>query len=270
MKKLNKIISGLVIGGTILSASTLAMADTTKTANANKGFQGRPPIAGKMMRGGDMKPGGMQVNIQDELKSLVSAGIITQGESDKILALSQQEAKDRQAEVDKIKSMTDAERKAYFESKKGTAPEFKGDIYMQAVSGGIITQDKADAIKTKLQETRQAEMKAKMTQGLSSLVTPGTITQAQADKVIAYITSQEANRKADFDKTAGTKTEQKPDPTTARKSPLSSLVSDGTLTQAQADAILKALPMGGGHGHGGPGGHGGPHMDGGKAPTATN
>lgn len=266
MKKINKIITGILIGGTIISSTSLiAMADTTKTAAANGNLNGRPQIAGKMMRGGDMKPGDMQTKIEDELISLVSTGIITQDESDKILALSKQEDAARQAEADKMKNMTDAERKTYFESNKGTAPEMKCDIYSQAVSQGIITQDKADAVKAKLDAARQTQMKAMMTKGLDGVVTAGTITQDQADKVVAFITSQEANKKPSLDKEPGTRPEQKPDPANAPKNPLSSLVDDGTLTQDQADAVLKVLPMGGGHG-----GPGGPHMDGGKAPAAAN
>jgi len=255
MKTLNKVISGLLIGGVIVSTSAVAMAANTKTApGKNNDFQGRSPIAGKMMRGKDMDKGSlgkdiMKNNIENDLKALVSANVITQDESDKILALSKQESEARQAEMDKVKNMTDDERKAYFDSMKGQTPEKKGDIFAQAVKSGIITQEKADTAKTKLQESRDTEKKAKLTEGLSGLVTSGTITQEQADKVLAYANTLEANKPAPGTAPAAAPKEEK-------KNPLSSLVDDGTLTQAQLDAVCKVLPMGGGRGHGGPGGLG--------------
>lgn len=244
MKTLNKVISGILIGGTIFSTGVVAMANTT--AGKNNDFKNRTSISGKMMRGGDIGKNIMKNDIEDELKTLVSAGIITQGESDKILALSTQQAAARQAEMDKVKNMTDAERKAYFDSMKGQTPDKKGDIFAQAVTNGIITQEKADAAKTKLQEARDTEMKAKLTEGLSGLVTAGTITQEQSDKVLAYVNTLEANKPAPSkDPATATKVE--------KKNPLSALVDNGTLTQAQLDAVCKVLPLGGGRGHGGPG-----------------
>lgn len=59
------------------------------------------------------------------------------------------------------------------------------------------------------------------------------------------------------------------DPSTGMRSALDDLVADGTITAAQADAVVEALVANmpargdhgpGGHGPGGPGGHGGPGM----------
>jgi hypothetical protein len=253
MKTFNKVISGIVIGGTILSTSAIALADTKTSATVKNIFHGRQSIAGKMFRGREdiFEKNAIKNNIENDLKALVTAGVITQNESDKILALSKSEDQARQAEMDKVKNMTDSERKAYFDSMKGKAPQMKGDIFTQAVSSGIITQVKADAAKAKLQETRDAEMKAKLTEGLSSLVKAGTITQEQSDKVSTYINTLEANKLA-----PGKIPSEPKDPAAykaeAKKNPLSALVDNGTLTQAQLNAIAKVLPMGKGHGHGGP------------------
>lgn len=248
MKIMNKkVLSGLIIGATILSTGAIAMAANTGTATgSNSDSQSRPAYADKMHKGGDAKKGGIKTNIEDNLKALVSAGIITQDESDKILALSNQESQTRQAEIDKIKSMSNEERKTYLASLKDSTAGKKGDIFTQAVTNGIITQEKADAAKAKLEETRNTEKQTSIKADLSSLVTAGTITQEQADKITAYVSTLETNKPA-----RGTKTEdtQKVEKT----NPLSALVDDGTLTQEQLDAVSKALPMGGGHGHGGRG-----------------
>lgn len=84
-----------------------------------------------------------------------------------------------------------------------------------------------------------------MTERLSGLVTAGTITQEQADKVIAYIDTLKAMKTASD---AAPSTNQ----TDKNTNPLSALVDKGTLTQAQLDEVSKVLPMDGGHRQGGP------------------
>lgn len=258
MKSLSKKITGLVIAVSIISTGAVAMAAGTNSTEGNKAAN-QPKAAGKMMKGegrgkggfnkGGFDKGGMvKGDIENNLKSLVSAGVITQEESDKILALSKEQAAARQAEADKIKNMTAEERKAYFESAKDKSTDRKGDIFAQAVTGGILTQEKADAAKTKLQEIRTAEKKAEVTEGLAGLVTAGTISQEQADKVAKYMETLQANKPA---KDAAA-SEQKQE----KKNPLSALVDDGTLTQAQLDEVSKVVHSGKGHGHGGRGGKG--------------
>lgn len=245
MKTLSKVLSGLIITGTILSAGAIAMAADTSGQNG-KDFKNHPAIVGRMDRCGDKGKGFldkdmMKNNMENDLKALVSAGVITQDEFDKILALSKQEAESRKAEMDKVKNMSEAERKAYFDSMKDKAPEKREDIFAKAVSNNILIQEKADAAKAKIKESHDAERTAKLTESLKEVVTAGTITQEQSDKVLAYINTMEANRPSPDAKKEAT-------PDKERKNPLSKLVDDGTLTQEQLDAICKVLPMGGGHG----------------------
>lgn len=255
MKTLSKVLGGLVITGTILSAGAMAMAaDANGTNDKHKDFKNRPAMCDKMNKFGDKGNGFlgkdmMKNNMENELKTLVSSGVITQDESDKILALSKQEAETRKAEMDKVKNMSEDERKAYFDSMKDKKPEMREDIFTKAVSSNILTQEKVDAIKAKLKETHDAERTAKFTESLNQIVTAGTITQEQADKVMAYMKTMEANRPAPDAKKEDMKDKEK-------KNPLTKLVEDGTLTQDQLDAICKAMPMGGNHG-----GHRGFDMD---------
>jgi hypothetical protein len=255
MKNLSKKITGLVIAASIVSTGAVVMAASTGTS-ADKNVKDTTKAAGKMMRGEGRGKGGfdnggfdkgiVKGDIESNLKALVSAGTITQEESDKILALSKEEAAARQAEMDKVKNMTAEERKAYFEAAKDNSTGRKGDIFAQAVAKGILTQEKADAAEAKLQETRAAEKKADITEDLSSIVTAGTITQAQADKVVGYISTLEANKPVKDSAAA-------PDQKQEKKNPLSALVDDGTLTQAQLDEVSKVVHFGGGRGHGGHG-----------------
>jgi competence protein ComGC len=139
-------------------------------------------------------------------------------------------------------------------------PSVKGDHQgplAGLVAKGTITQGQADAIKVALQAQHSTDKTARDTataDALAALVSKGTITQAQAtaitnadrhglrdlvsngtltkDHLMAVITALKALRPA------------KPmSPLDSRlSSVLSSLVAKGTITQAQADAVIAAKP----------------------------
>lgn len=237
-----RVLSVVLIGGTILSFSTVAFAGVKANSTGNTTTKTQRSVTGKMFKAGardDFAKGVSDTN----LSALVTAGILTQAEADKITALAKVEAETHQAEMDKVKNMTTDERKAYFEAKKSQTAQEKIDIFSKAVAGGIITQEKADAAKAKLKENKTIERTEKLNTSLKELVTAGTITQAQADKVVTFINNMKNNKpEVDNRTTKPAKGE--------RKNPLAALVEDGTLTQAQLDAICKVLPFGKGHGHG--------------------
>lgn len=92
-----------------------------------------------------------------------------------------------------------------------------------------------------------AEMKAQLSTQLKTLVDKGTITQVQADKVVAYMEKMQQNRSADFDKIKNmTEAERQSYMKQNRnkcQDPLAQLVTDKVLSQNQADAIAQLLPM---------------------------
>jgi hypothetical protein len=95
---------------------------------------------------------------------------------------------------------------------------------------------------------------------LDGLVTDGTITEAQEDAIKAAI---EANRPTPPDPSSTATPTERPDPGAVLKTSLDGLVADGTITQAQADAITSAVEAarpadGEGRGPGMGGRHGGP------------
>ena len=103
-----------------------------------------------------------------------------------------------------------------------------------------------------------AKMQEKLKTNLATLVKAGTITQAKADKVVATFAQHLAQRTADFEKTKTMTAEERQaymeKMRSERKDPIAQLVTDGVITQTEADAIAKAMPMGGrGHGFGGKG-----------------
>lgn len=104
MKNLRKKITGLIVAASIMSIGVVSMAATSgTTSDSKRTYQSN--AEGKMTegrhggKGGFAKDGIGKGNMEDTLKSLVSAGTITQEESDKILALSKEKAAARQAEI---------------------------------------------------------------------------------------------------------------------------------------------------------------------------
>lgn len=79
-----------------------------------------------------------------QLDNQVKAGIITQDEENKIIAYMTKKAEERKAEMEKIKNMTKEEKKVYFEKKKS---EIRCDFYKELVDQGILSQEKADALR---------------------------------------------------------------------------------------------------------------------------
>jgi hypothetical protein len=240
-------------------AFTQAEADSLKAllpkglTNNPMGFIGRGHGLRKGMGFGNVNPSN---NIKTKLDAAVKAGTITQAVEDKVVAYENTQQAARKAEMDKLKAMTPADRKAYMESKIKTE---KTDMSASMVTNGTLTQAEADSLKAIFTQNKPEFIKAKsvdMKAKLDTLVTAGTITQAIEDSVIAYYKQEQATQKAEMDKVkamtaADRKAYMDSKVKGQRTAPLADLVTKGILTQAQADAINKLQP-----GH--PGGFGGP------------
>lgn len=261
---IEKKIIALVVTGGMLASIGLTAGAYTKTAATNskvkaKSVQEQRENKRPMWNG--------QMNMKSQLDALVKSGKITQAVEDKVVAYLNQKDITRKAEMDKVKAMTEADRKAYFETKVKAA---KTDLFTEMVTSGVITQLEADAIKAAVPQMstkgngmmegrhgrgnfNPADMQKEMKTKLDTLVTAGTINQATEDAVIANFNKIYADRKAEMDKVkAMTEAERKTyfdsKVKTERVDPLTTMVKAGTLTQAQADAIKKVMP---GHQRGG-------------------
>jgi competence protein ComGC len=97
------------------------------------------------------------------------------------------------------------------------------------------------------------DRKTQIQNNIKSLVTDGTITQSQSDKIVAALTSnptgnqqggQPSGQPNSNSKPSGKPSDNQNKGQKPQNSPLSKLVSDGTITQAQADAVMKKLGKG--------------------------
>lgn len=108
---------------------------------------------------------GYKIKINSEglkttLDALVRSGKITQAKEDKIISFMNEKSETMKAEMEKVKNMTEDERKAYFESKKDTE---RIDIFKELVDNGTLTQTEVDAIKAAMPKMeRVKDKKAKI------------------------------------------------------------------------------------------------------------
>ncbi len=183
-----------------------------------------------------------------DLTSLVTAGTIDQATADKVTAYIDSKQAEHQAEMEKVKAMTEAERKAYFEANKPAEGSAKTDQFAEMVSAGILTQAQADAIKAAMPQHEGGMGRGMKKLDLTSLVAADTIDQATADKISAYMETQKSNRQAEMDKAKAMSEEERKayfeaNKETAKTDMFAAMVSAGVITQAQADAIKAAMPQ---------------------------
>ena len=204
-----KIITGLITGGMLLSSVSLALATTTKPVTTSI----KAPLANEFKK----QKGGLEAT----LKLGVSSNIITQKESDKITAYEKSIIKTRDKKEDKKVE--------------------KHDFFKELVTNNILTQAKADALKSNEQIQRKAQRQKQLQTNLAKLVTDTTITQDQSNLIKAAIDKQEAVKKAEFAKIKAMTDAERKAYMEANKdkhiNPLKALVDNGTITQAQADKI---------------------------------
>lgn len=101
------------------------------------------------------------------------------------------------------------------------------------------------------------DMKKKMQDNINSLVTEGTINQSQADKVLEALSTNkmfsgqrkpqsgqpnnQQNYQSNNQQTGQSNSNGSNNPNRQRANPLSKLVTDGVITQEQADAIMQKV-----------------------------
>jgi polyhydroxyalkanoate synthesis regulator phasin len=186
-----------------------------------------------------------QQQISDSLKTLVDKGTITQEQSDKILKSFADAAANRAAQAQKIENMTVKEARQYMQDNQGKTH----NSLEQLVTDGVITHDQADAFKDAMAENAQKQNQQRISDGLKALVDKGTITQAQADKILAKLDTVQKDREALREKiknmTAEERQQYMKNNQLKPENPISQLVTDGTITQEQADALAGIVGKGG-------------------------
>jgi len=234
-----KFLGGLLIGGLLLGGGSFALAGSDEAAAENQ-------TNSALKINGPKMPGMQKINsevTQSVIESLVSAGTLTQAQADQIQAKEKQLESDRKAEIEKIKAMTQEERKAYCQQNK---PQ-RIDLFTQLVADGTLTQEQVDAIKTATRTKMQEQMQEKLKTALSGLVEKNVISNDQSTAILNQLETFQASRQAQMESVKDMTKEQRQEYMKANRpnkiNPLAELVTAGTITQAQADEVLKAIPF---------------------------
>ncbi len=219
-------LSAAIIFGTVAAASGSVFAEGTES----KWRGPKPPL----MQNKFLDKAQFEERAKTEINNLVTSGILTQAEADKVLEylLKFEPTSNNGVRVNPIDQMT---------------------------KDGVLTQEKADAVVQVLHPKRDGVfrgMKPKI--NLSNLVTNGTLTQEEADKVHEYLGKYRPVNKDDENKvnpfeqmvTDGVLTQEKADavskiffasPLDRMKTSLTELVNQGTITQAEADQVIASF-----------------------------
>lgn len=280
-----------ITGSLIISTGVVAFASSSKSTTTPKTAIGqKSPGEHNGQRNGFMQKGDMQgVNpLVSVLKSQVTAGTITQAESDAITSfIKTKETAEKAkmaAEKNKLQAMTDAERQTYMEANRPV----RENIIAELVTAKLLTQDQANKIQAAMplgkEQGGQFGRKEKgmhegngLAANLKTQVAAKVITQADSDKVTAFLKTKEdaekvarAAEKAKFDAmTPAQKTadmaakkaaraaeeakfeamtpEQKTAAMAAKKAAhkdiFTELVTANILTQNQVDKIKASMPQ---------------------------
>ncbi|PKM94880.1 MAG: hypothetical protein CVU84_08115 [Firmicutes bacterium HGW-Firmicutes-1] len=176
--------------------------------------------------------------------TLVAAGLITSTQATAIKDLISDKEAERLAERQEIESMTQEERQVYFENKGNTV---RINLQEELVSNNILTQDEMDKIEAYMQAERLEQHQTELSTALESFVTNNTITQAKADEILAYMKDIRVKNQLEMDALKGKTADEIKEYFDAQQpkvDPLTSLVTDNVITQAQADALSSVFHKG--------------------------
>ena len=222
MKRKNVLVVSILTLTVLASSTAMAFADTDTTTSATKGFGHNGDSRAELnltdaqqtilheSRTSDMK---------EALANLVKAGTFTQAEADALIASMPAEPADRGDGP--FQNLTETQKTALetkLESLKSAADKTSG--------------------------TAHADRATIMTQAITALVKDGVLTQKEADTLLSNMPTEKADRDAGpFQSlTEKQRTALESELQTLKASSLKELVSDGTITQAQADILAKQGP----------------------------
>lgn len=249
-KVLTRTLSGILVGGMLLSFGGFALAGTDKTTDT-KGIKGKfAPFGMFMKQGRGMHQEGFKGLNQKTLNLLVKEGTISQEKADEIKAYLDKKAEERKAQLEQFKNLNPEEWKAQFKQ-KGLNKIQRTDLFSELVANNILTPEKADIIKAKLQETMKQQQQQLLSEKLKALVEKGTFTQEQADQIKTKLEAAQKEQEALSVKikemTPEERRQYRIDNKGKFKNPIAELVTDGTITQEQVKSLGKLRVNNRGH-----------------------
>ncbi|WMJ80007.1 hypothetical protein RBU49_14230 [Clostridium sp. MB40-C1] len=257
MKKLElktKILTGALTGGILISSVSMAFAGTPTTASEKNGnIISKKEFRAPVHMNNEKKYEQIQKVLESVLKDSVASQTITQDESNKVLEYIKSKSNEAKNfnENSKVKKDKNIENKSNDKIRVG--------IFEELVEKGILTKEKADAVKVKMDNNMEVARDKELKEKLAKLVEKKTITQDQLDKILSAIKEESNIRKSDFEKMKNMTEEQRKEYIKTIKSQhkdlIKGIVESGVITEAQEKSVREVLPMKNGRDSKGKGGH---------------
>lgn len=173
-------------------------------------------------------PGNKQY-LEEAVIKLMEEGRLSKEKAEKIL-----EYKKKKSE--EYNRLTEKQKKNIKDNRR------KGSLLRRMMQDGIITEDEAQLIKSKLREMKEARLEG----GLQGLVDRGVLSGKDIDNIRGYMLKVREERKEQIDKLRTMTPEEKKayfeSSKKNRKDIISRMVEDKIITKEQAEEIKKAIP----------------------------
>lgn len=228
-----KVISGIAIGCLLLSLGGLVLAKDAKPAGDTRqqAFQTCRP-----------NHDGMEQHFTSSLAALVEKGTITQQQSDKIANFLREKRAEHRADRKDMKNATPDERAEKFQQLKKNHQQMAKELSSAAGLTEAQTKAVLEALRPPQMHERMGE---RITGKLSALVSQGSITQDQSDKLLSFFKEKHTQRQAEFEKLKTmTEDERKAffeQKHNGRPDFAAELAAAGDLTEDQAKIVADAL-----------------------------
>jgi len=238
-----KILSGMLCTSIVLSGASLSFAAEKDNGSAKVTLASSMDIKAPMDKEKlkQERHAERKATLETVIKESVAAQIITKDEGDKVLA-------HIKAKAEKISGDNKADRifKRDKKCKDGKCEGARGGLFTDLVTGGILTKEKADALRQKMYIKTTELRNEKIKKGLDNLVVSKVLTAEQGIKVKEAILAKDAERKENYKKIRNMSENERKDYMKNNKgskvNPVKALVDNGTITKLQAKEIKKILP----------------------------
>jgi hypothetical protein len=229
-----KILSGMLSTGLVLSASTFSFAAERQVYSTRENFATSMDIKVPVEKCKEVEQrhAKMKVAFEVVIKESIEEKVITKDEGDKVL-----------------KYMAEKFEKKYEDKKdckKARDHKEKAGLFNELVSEGILTKEKADALREKMYIKKSDMRNEEIQKGLNTLVENKVLTSDQSKKVAQAIKVAQEEKKENFKRMKELSETEKQEfmkkMRYSKVNPLKALVEDGTITKEQEIEIQKILP----------------------------
>lgn len=232
-----KILSGMLCTGLALSGATTSFAAVSGMEGSKEKLATSMDFRATMdkKQEKEIRHAEMKVVLEAVIKDSVKGNIITEAEGNKVLEYVKVKFEVKAKDTKKDKKCRD-----------GKCDKAKGGLFEDLVTEGILTKEKADALREKMYDKKSEMRTEQLEKGLNTLVANKVLTAEQSKKVKEAMMARDAERKENFKKMRSMNEKEKEEYMKKLKStrvnPMKALVDNGTITKEQEKEIQKVLP----------------------------